>query len=1401
MACKYYDITISGLDIADATGNTIFPNLNGKVFVKYTDCFGIEQEVGYDTPGTYVDEICANNNESVLVGFYSDNDFDVTLNSIATEEFVCSDGFCPGNLITNPTFDTNLNGWLESIPGEWDWSSNYGGTAHFIGFDNYNNRLYQDVLTVGSTYNISFTLYYNAPCTNDAYVKVFAGTNESSLIQTGGEINLTLTCTDTNRFAISAYDACGVGAGSIYVDNVCVTLFSPPCQCITVVSRAGSIPYQYTDCSGDVISDTSPPIPSAFTVCGSNPSTSFPKFMTFGVGGVCNDGVNCDVPCLDTCSILLNDFNIIYGYDYTSNISTILNPYFDVEPIGSNDITHTTNKLWVYSSKDLYEYDITLCPFSAVFNRIITLPDFLGAGLTAINDTTLISSSSNNIVQIDISGPSATVTTQFPMPSGRDISGDMVYTYAAPHKLICSYVDNTDTTYITQHDYSTGVVEVDVIVSPTIPAPYGMFMNSGDLYVCNGGGQLYNFELTPPYNLTYTKTVSNTIGGASQPPICADITIMGPTSTPTPTPTNTPTLTNTQTPTNTQTQTQTPTNTQTQTQTPTNTLTPTQTPSTTPISCGFGLIKTNSEYYYTDCCGNFISGFNNTGDGLQVSFNYNEPRSGVGKLSVPATTLCSSPTPTPTPTITPTNTASPTVTPTNTITPTQSVTPSVTPSNRPVTKLKNDCDVTTLFDLGISCNVIQSPTESNPEGGILSVNVTGGTAPYTFTWNGNGGHNQTLFGIPAGSYEVVVTDYAWPDGGPNGVSDYTATTICVLAGPVPTSTPTMTPTPSQTPPIECVDLCLIAIGEKGVDNFGPIQFVCDGTQNGRFRWTSDRYQIIWNVTSTRWEIYTNETPPVNNFLPGGGILASTTFNLIPDSAWTVLGGTDDYPSITMTRGNCPTSIPLQISIDKTNSSCQGNTNCNGSITIIAQDGYPPYTYSIDGGITNGSNYAFWNLCPNTYSVVVTDSQNNAQSTSISVGFNSSPTTYQLSLTNVGAATPIIVPNVSKTITQVMELVVTPPLPVGVSVTFDLTSTAERIINSPGVADSTVTWNVTKNGQLVNTVIGPTTVSSQGTRPFCSVNDTQLINSTVYSNSITITNGDVISITSNTVNTIINGQVSSQTNCTTNIKTTIAGAILTPTIVGNNCSSVIGSSRQVQTNDFTYVPSSSIPSIETRFASIREENTTNNLLYPSNYGSPTTSIIGSPNDNLTIRFSVPALNSVTGTTTVLGTAFTETTSSTFNINLDSSGNGRITGTTVNTSTNFYGQKILKFEIIGSSNNTPISNLYSAMTVNYVVQPPGGNYGIWNGVSSISATTSNQSCSNYSQTNSYTVNDAGNIPVVGKIISNSGNNIINGNNNWITIVKAPSLGSSSSSPVVKYSIQVNSSGVITNVVPCT
>ena len=151
-----------------------------------------------------------------------------------------------------------------------------------------------------------------------------------------------------------------------------------------------------------------------------------------------------------------------------------------------------------------------------------------------------------------------------------------------------------------------------------------------------------------------------------------------PTQTPTQTPSNSPTQTPSQTPT--RTPRPTPSITSSPTLTPTQTRTPNPTPSATPILCGtaFTQVNSGSNYYYTDCCGNFQQG---TQSGLSITMDYTKPSDGVVKLNVVASVSCPSPTPTVTPTLTPTNTATPTITPTNTTTPTLTRTPTNTPTN------------------------------------------------------------------------------------------------------------------------------------------------------------------------------------------------------------------------------------------------------------------------------------------------------------------------------------------------------------------------------------------------------------------------------------------------------------------------------------------------------------------------------------------------------------------------------------------------------------------------------------------------------------------------------------------------------------------------------------------------
>lgn len=588
------------------------------------------------------------------------------------------------------------------------------------------------------------------------------------------------------------------------------------------------------------------------------------------------------------------------------------------------------------------------------------------------------------------------------------------------------------------------------------------------------------------------------------------------------------------------------------------------------IKCGRGIIKQGIQYYYTDCCGNFISGFNNTGDYLEISYNYDVTSGGVTDLNVTATTTCATPTPTPTPTITPTNTSTPTPTTTNTQTPTPSITPSITPSNSPVTRLQNSCDVVTIFDMGISCNVIQNPSSPTSLDGIISVNVTGGTAPYSYFWAG-GQRTQTLFGVPQGIYEVVVTDYKWPDGGEDGISDFTASTICSLVGPTPTTTPTMTPTPSSTRPIQCVELCMIITDNRGVAIFGPAQFVCDGTLNGQFRWFCENFGknlwIIWNPTNNRWILYADSQgtspAPFNQ-----GIVASEVFQPIPVSGWQFYGGSSNG-TITVTSGSCPEYPPLSLNLLSNNNSCRGMRTCDGSITANVQGGLAPYFYSINGGVTTQTSPTFPNLCPNTYIVNVYDSLGNQQSGTVEIGFNTDPITYQLSVVDYG--TPVVggVPNSSTNLTKNYKIQSNPPIPVGTSVTFNLTFSNTKTYSGPGNGTINNTFIVYKNGvQQTPTLVSNTPVVIN--RPNCSPNQQTGVTQT---NSITLTMsaGDDFLLIDASDLTLTNPLGSAQTNCTTKLTQTVTSNITQVSVSGNECATAIGSQRTVLENSITYIP--------------------------------------------------------------------------------------------------------------------------------------------------------------------------------------------------------------------------------------
>ena len=683
-------------------------------------------------------------------------------------------------------------------------------------------------------------------------------------------------------------------------------------------------------------------------------------------------------------------------------------------------------------------------------------------------------------------------------------------------------------------------------------------------YVCSFSGNTPNFKygffgemILPEGIITIDTGNPCTENSDCYPPVTPE-----PSSTPTQTPTNTPSQTATITPT--RTPRPTPSITSSPTTTPTQTRTPNATPSPTPILCGqaFTSVNPGSTYFYTDCCGNFQQG---NQSGLSITMDYTKPSNGVVKLNVSSSVSCPTPTPTQTPSSTPTNTITPTVTPTTSSTPSITKTPTQTPTNSQVFSLKNNCDVFTLFDMGVTCFPISIPSSTSSLDGILSLKITGGTSPYSIYWEG-GQRTQTLVGIPQGNYQVTVVDF---------YGDYTASTVCSLFPPTPSITPSPTVTPTVTPSGVCPQLCLIAIGTSTA--YGPLQFICNGIRNGRTTWTTadGQYNIVWNSTVGRWEVTgSNPTIPFNPV--GGGIFISTSSASIPLSGWVIVGGVNMY-SVTMTQGVCPAVIPIQARLSANNNSCNSTANCDGDITVTAQYGYPPYLYSINGGSTYQSTNVFENLCSGSYTITVKDSAGNTDTETITVGFNQQPVTYQLSLSANTLATQNISLSNYNSNTTYYQIVSTPPLPPGVTIPFNLTISSIKTYNGPGTGLITDTLSITENG-VTKTPTTTQTIVQTGGRPNCSP-ETFTAQTEADSYQLQIGLNSPVLLTNTSVLSITKGQAGAQSNCLTNLQQQITAQFTQQSINGCRCCQVIADSTSniINSNSVTFSSTGNIPS--------------------------------------------------------------------------------------------------------------------------------------------------------------------------------------------------------------------------------
>jgi len=234
-------------------------------------------------------------------------------------------------------------------------------------------------------------------------------------------------------------------------------------------------------------------------------------------------------------------------------------------------------------------------------------------------------------------------------------------------------------------------------------------------------------------------------------------------------------------------------------------------------------------------------------------------------------------------------------------------------------------------------------TISGGSNGSATVNMTGGTSPFTYLWDAAAGNQTTATAtnLSAGTFCVDVTDA-------NG----------------------------------CIATACVTITEPGalIVNGTTIDLLCNGVCSGEIDVTVSGgvspYTYAWNTSATAEDL-TNQcagsyTVTVTD---ANGATGTASFTLIEPTALAIT-------NTTIVDVNC-------------------NGLCDGSADVLVAGGTTPYSYNwIDdsNGAAMGSNFNLTNLCAGSYSVTVTDA-NGCTTTATAVITEPTPIALMTSSTN------------------------------------------------------------------------------------------------------------------------------------------------------------------------------------------------------------------------------------------------------------------------------------------------------------------------------------------------------------------------------------------------------------------
>lgn len=401
---------------------------------------------------------------------------------------------------------------------------------------------------------------------------------------------------------------------------------------------------------------------------------------------------------------------------------------------------------------------------------------------------------------------------------------------------------------------------------------------------------------------------------------------------------------------------------------------------------------------------------------------------------------------------------------------------------------KNDCGITTILPLGVECSVVNATTPESSDGRIY-LNITGGSAPYSISWS-NGKKSQSIRKLPVGSYSATVVDF---------YGDYTANTVCdvsseqfyvdyfvdcdneynlYLTGFTGSATKGLVYKMINNP--NCYTYSGKTLNGTNIltsDSIfsGPFEtclecdppftppyfpnILCLSTQNPYTTYEFEFYGFVNNKpaytgTSTNSLDYRIEWYTGSSFsywvVQGLTQLKNTSDTYNPLGGWKKDGTTENWVA---KEGVCPNTEELDFTYTVNDETCEGS--CDGSITITAKGGAGGYKYSLDGTYF-GPQPTFKNLCPTTNSYVyVTDDAINVANKTFTIKPGPKRTQYTLSLKTTQYYTT------QNWGTQTIKkldyvVVVTPPLPEGVTIDVPLIVSVNTTMLEPGSATTVYT---------------------------------------------------------------------------------------------------------------------------------------------------------------------------------------------------------------------------------------------------------------------------------------------------------------------------------------------------------